>query len=232
NEFLNLEGQKVSTSRNFAIWVHDAVKDFGADTLRWYTASIAPETKDSDFSLKELQATSNGELADILGNFVNRTATFADKYFNGEVPALSITDNESTAMLARITEVQTLLDEAYSKFQLRKACGIIMDFCRDANKYFNDQAPWKSRKESMDKCGSTIHVCLKLIRALSVFTLPLIPFAAAKLAAILPEDNRAAWNSVNSELKAGIKISTPPILFTKIEEEKIEECRARLGAPQ
>jgi len=230
NEFLNLEGQKVSTSRNFAIWVHDAVKDFGADTLRWYTASIAPETKDSDFSLNELQASNNGELADILGNFINRTTTFVNKYFDGVVPDLSLQDEETKTILARIPQVRTLLDEAYGHFHLRKACGIIMDFCRDANKYFNDQAPWKSRKDSIEKCASTLHACLRIIRALSIFTEPLIPFSAAKLASVLP-DAKATWDTVDSDLQQGLKVITPPILFTKIEDEAIDECRKRLGAP-
>lgn len=105
-----------------------------------------------------------------------------------------------------------------------------MDFCRDANKYFNDQAPWKSRKDSIEKCASTLHACLRIIRALSIFTEPLIPFSAAKLASVLP-DAKATWDTVDSDLQQGLKVITPPILFTKIEDEAIDECRKRLGAP-
>ncbi|OGS34668.1 MAG: methionine--tRNA ligase [Elusimicrobia bacterium RIFOXYB2_FULL_49_7] len=211
NEFLNLEGEKVSTSRGYAIWVHEFLEDFQADSLRYYLASIAPESKDADFSLKEFQAAHNNELADILGNFVNRTVTFAHKYFNGTMPSAA-PDAESERIFIAIQKCTADLADAFDHFQVRKSCVLLLDLCREANKYFNDRAPWKSRKDNLPHCGETVRVCLHLIHALSTLCVPLLPFTAEKMAALFPQS-----------LAEGSPVGSVGILFAKIEDEQIDK---------
>jgi len=228
NEFLNLEGKKVSTSRNYAIWIHEFLEDFPADTLRFYLASIAPEAKDSDFVLKEFQALVNGELADVLGNFVNRTVTFVERYFEGKVPALSTADSESSHMLSRILETRKEMETALETYQVRKAVTLFMGLSRDSNKYFNDRAPWKSRKENLAHCGDTLHVCLTLIRALGILASPILPFTAEKIVSVLAE-SVATWDSLETPLIPGSVVRNPGILFTKIEDESLEKYSKMLS---
>ncbi|MFH0919288.1 MAG: methionine--tRNA ligase [Fibrobacterota bacterium] len=229
NEFLNLEGKKVSTSRNYAIWIHEFLDVFSPDMLRYYIATNAPETKDADFSLKEFQAIVNGELADVLGNFVNRTVTFVHRYFNGTVPPLSVPDAETQALLARIPTARADIGTAYAGFQVRKAASLLMGLARDANKYFNDQAPWKSRKDNPDKCATTLHASLHLIRALAVLGSPLLPFTAEKMKALFPAGTDLAWNGLETPLAAGAAVGAPEILFQKIEDAAIAGYADRLG---
>jgi methionyl-tRNA synthetase len=230
NEFLNLEGRKVSTSRNYAIWVHEFIEDFPPDTLRYYLAAIAPEAKDSDFVLKEFQALVNGELADVLGNFVNRTVTFVQRYYEGRVPPLSAADAETSALFARIAETRRDMEAAFENFQVRKACGLLMGLARDANKYFNDRAPWKARKENPAHCADTLHACLRLIRALGVLGSPIIPFAAEKMRAIFADGPVVGWDSDTPPLAEGTRLENPGILFTKIEDALIEKHAQKLSA--
>ncbi|OGJ90675.1 MAG: methionine--tRNA ligase [Candidatus Raymondbacteria bacterium RifOxyC12_full_50_8] len=221
NEFLNIEGKKISTSRGFAIWAHEFIESFPADALRYYLAIIAPEAKDADFTFKEFQASYNNELADILGNFINRTITFIEKYYNAVVPPLAGNDAETAAMLARIDETGRTMEQAYAHFQVRRAAGLFMDLCRDANKYFNDKAPWKSRKEDSAACGSALHCCLRIIRALAVYGSPLIPFTCAKVQAMFSDAAPLDWKTADAPLIVGAPVKSPGILFPKIEDAAI-----------
>jgi methionyl-tRNA synthetase len=230
NEFLNLEGRKVSTSRGYAIWVHEFLDKFPPDTLRYYLAAIAPETKDADFLLKEFKAMVNGELADILGNLVNRTVTFVFKYFEGKTPPLSKKDGPSGAMLARVARAKQEAAAAFSAFQVRRACTIIMGLCRDANKFFNDQAPWKTRKDDPAGCADTLHACLFVVKALSVIAFPVIPFSAQKIQAVFNPGAPFDWESIDAPLSPGAPLSQAPILFQKIEDEAVEAFIRKLNA--
>jgi methionyl-tRNA synthetase len=228
NEFLNLEGSKVSTSRGYAIWVHEFLRDFPADSLRYYIASIAPETKDSDFLLQEFRAAHNNELADILGNFVNRVVTFVTRYFDGRIPHARTGDPESAAMTAAIRKAAQEMEKACESFQLRRSVSVFMNLCRDGNKYFNDRAPWKSRKEDPAGCADTLNTCLLVIRALSILASPLIPFAAEKMRGLFPASCRAGWDGMDKPLPEGGALSPAGILFAKIEDAAIDVWAEKL----
>jgi methionyl-tRNA synthetase len=230
NEFLNLEGNKLSTSRNYAVWLEDYLKKFPADPLRYFLAINAPETKDTDFTWKEFQLRNNGELADILGNFINRTLSFAHQRFDGQVPNVYDLDDLDRAMLSLLKKAPTTIGDFLEQFELRKAASALIDVARDANKYFNDQAPWKSRNENPEKCATTIHICLQTAHQLALLMEPFMPFSALKLWKILNKEGalRAQhWDQLKP-LKPGHNLAAPEILFNKIEDEDIEPEIERL----
>lgn len=226
NEFLNLEGNKLSTSRNYAVWLEDYLNNFSADNLRYVLASIAPETKDSDFSWKDFQDRSNFELADILGNFIHRTFMFAEKYFDNKVPELSELDNPDIQALAMIKKMPDLVGKQLEEFETRQAIRQLMDLARFANKYFNDQEPWSTRKTNFSKCGTTIYVCLELSRSLAVLMSPFLPFAAQRLWKMLNlkgDVEKQNWDYAETKkLEPDHVLNKAQILFPKIEDEEIE----------
>jgi methionyl-tRNA synthetase len=232
NEFLNLEGNKLSTSRNYAVWLNDYLEKFDPDSLRYTLAANSPETKDTDFSWKDFQARHNNELADILGNFINRTATFIKKYFDNTVPQPGAFDELDQAMIQRLKtapeKVGTLLDD----FKLRDATRELMDIARFANKYFNDQAPWKTRKENPEKCATTLYVCIQVVRSLAVLFEPVLPFTVQKIWKALNLSGSvgdARWeDAADLAIQPGHILSDFPILFTKIQDEVIQEEVERL----
>jgi methionyl-tRNA synthetase len=232
NEFLNIEGEKLSTSRNWAVWVDDYLELFPPDPLRYYLAANAPENKDSDFAWKDFQARNNGELADILGNLVNRSLTFIEKNFEAKVPeapVLSVADQEVLAAIGTSAAgIGALLDE----FQVRRAVSELMSLARIGNKYFNDAAPWKTLKQDRPRCAATLYTIVQLELALAVLMDPFMPFSAARLWKMLNapgshQDQR--WQNIPSlRLPAGHPLGTREILFRKIEDEVIEAQIAKL----
>ncbi|RKZ11511.1 methionine--tRNA ligase, partial [bacterium] len=166
NEFLNLKGRKLSKSRGGAIWVHEALEVFPADYLRYSLASVFPETRDTDFAWEDFQAHVNSELADTLGNFVNRTISFADKYFEGKVPALAKPSADDLATLAALEGLPERIGGLLEGYRMREALHEAMGLARMANKYINDSEPWKTRKSDLVACGNTIHVSLQICAAL------------------------------------------------------------------
>ena len=226
NEFLNLEGNKLSTSRNYAVWLEDYLKNFPADYLRYVLASIAPETKDSDFSWKDFQDRSNFELADILGNFIHRVFTFVDKYFDNKVPEPSELDNPDIQALAMIKKMPDLVSKQLEKFEIRQAIRQVMDLARYANKYFNDREPWSTRKTNSSKCATSLYVCLELSRTLAVLISPFLPFTAQRLWKMLNlkgEVEKQNWDYREElKLEPGHVLNKAHILFPKIEDEEIE----------
>ena len=243
NEFLNIEGGKLSTSRGWAVWLHEFLENYPADLLRYALASMLPETKDADFSWSEFQARVNSELADILGNFVNRTLTFATRYFKGNVPELVKPSEEDLAVLAQIKEFRDRIGEAYESFRNREAVFETMGLARLGNKYFNDTEPWHTRNSDIQKCGNTIHVCLQLCASLSVYMDPVLPTAGSKLREMLnikdvrssvPDGDGAMSGSIGWEeaaeplLKAGDTVGTPEILFKKIDDDVVAAEVAKL----
>ncbi|MCK4966121.1 methionine--tRNA ligase, partial [bacterium] len=157
NEFLNIEGSKLSTSKNYAVWLNDYLDKFPPDPLRYCLSTILPESKDSDFSWKTLQARNNYELADILGNFINRTFIFAQKYFDNKIPQPSELRQEDRAMLETCRKSYGTVGGYIEKYQMRNAVKEMMDVARAANKYFNDEGPWKTVKDDKERCAATIY---------------------------------------------------------------------------
>jgi len=249
NEFLNLEGQKFSKSRNWAIDVQQYLEAFPekqhVDVVRYVLTMNMPETKDSDFTWRDFQARTNNELAAILGNYVNRVMTFVHKNFDGAVPAVpaAFVAGDHEGLLAE--SIQTGLHEVARNldgFRFRDAATEAMNVARAANKYFNDKAPWKSIKENPDDCAATMNVCLQTIRTLSVLFAPFLPEASATMQSMLgtvvnagaPKQNKVGadtWQQAGEHLlTSGTALGQPIILFTKVENDIVEREISKLGS--
>lgn len=223
NEYLTIEGRKISTSQNYAIWVKDYLENFAPDPLRYTVAANAPESKDTDFSWKQFQSRHNDELADILGNFINRSMTFVHRFYGGKVPVLGPLDEMDQAMLEDIRTAPERVGALLETFELRKATKTFMDVCRAANKYFNDKAPWETRKTNPDVCATTLNICLQISRVLSVLMAPIIPDASEKVKRMLCLESAETWDSVaETMLPDGHSIGEAEILFVKIEDDVID----------
>jgi len=223
NEFLNLESKKLSTSRGWAVWLDEYLENYDADLLRYVLGTILPETKDSDFSWNDFQAKVNNELADILGNFIYRTLSFTEKYFDTKVPELDKPDDKDLATLSNIAEYRDAIEESYESYRFREAIAKTMDLARTGNRYFTNKEPWKTRKEDPRTCGNTLHVCLQISAALSLLFEPILPQKMRELRKSLHLSDTFSWNDINGEiLTPGQTITKSKILFTKIEDETIE----------
>ncbi|MEK6649549.1 MAG: methionine--tRNA ligase subunit beta, partial [Bacteroidota bacterium] len=236
NEFLNLEGAKFSKSRGWGIDLRDFLRFFPADYLRFALGSILPETKDSDFSLKDCQARVNNELADIVGNFVNRTLAFAARSFGGVAPACGAMNERDRAMVALIERAPATIGECYESYHFRDALTETVGLARAANKYFNDSEPWKTIKTDRDACATTIAISLQTVRALSVLFRPVLPSIAAGMSRLIgdPEGRpEGGWDAAGSfPLPSGRVLPTPEILITKIEDQAIASMTNELnGTP-
>lgn len=228
NEFLNFEGQKFSKSRGIGIDVQEFLDRFPADPLRYYLTSSLPEYRDSDFYWRDFQAKNNNELADILGNFVNRTLAFAGRTFGGVVPErgpLTQRDNEMIAALKNTPDAAAVHFEHY---RFRDGQLEIMNLARAANKYFNDSEPWKTAKSDEQQCATTINLSIQVARALAILMSPIIPDACERIWTMLGLEGSAAtqrWDSAAElTIPSGHKLGTPRILFTKIEDHVIEQA--------
>jgi methionyl-tRNA synthetase len=235
NEFLNLEGRKLSTSRNFAVWLHEYLDKFPPDPLRYAIAANMPETKDADFSWKEFQARNNNELADILGNFVNRTLTFVKKNYDNRVPNAAALTDADRRMLDLLQQAPQQMANELDGFEFRRATRTLMDLAREANKYFNDQEPWRTLKEKYKqdrRCDTTMYVCLRVCKALAVLMAPILPFSAMRLWKMLNlggEVEKQNWLEAPRALFAkNHPLGEPEILFNKIEDETIAPEIAKL----
>ena len=224
NEFLNLEGRKISTSQNWAIWLHEYLEEFkgNQDVLRYTLTSIAPETKDSDFTWADFQAKNNNELLAIFGNFVNRTVVLTHKYYGGIVPELGKLSDYEKEVLEKIKEFPALIGSSIDKYRFREAQAEMMNLARLGNKYLTDTEPWKKQKEDPEAVKTILHISLQICACLSVLCEPFLPFTAAKLQRML-NINIHDWNEGGRTdlLKAGDKINAPEYLFEKIEDEVI-----------
>ena len=240
NEFLNLEGDKLSTSRNWAVWLHEYLEEFPPDLLRYALATTMPETKDADFSWGDFQNRVNSELADVLGNFVHRSLTFAQRFFDGVVPPLENPSEMDREALAALADFPRRIGDAYDAFRFREGVFESMALARLGNKYFNDTEPWKTRKENPQACANTVHVSLQLCASLAVLLDPVLPHTAAALRGMLNLEGvrdglpgstgTVGWKEAGSPLlAAGHPVNNPEILFTKIEDDVIEAQVAKLG---
>ncbi|HDZ11958.1 MAG TPA: methionine--tRNA ligase subunit beta, partial [Bacteroidetes bacterium] len=234
NEFLNLEGRKLSTSKNYAVWLDDYLRKFPPDPLRYTLAANAPESKDSDFSWKDFQSRNNNELADILGNFINRTLSFVERYFEGRVPAPGAFDPLDEELVKFLMKAPEKIGRLFENYEVRAATRDLMEFSRFANKYFNDQEPWKTRNNNTEKCKTTLYLCLELGRALAILWYPIIPFSAEKIWRMLNLSGTVQdqeWRSAaRLSLRPGHRLGNSSILFKKIEDSVIERESARLAA--
>jgi methionyl-tRNA synthetase len=232
NEFLNFEGEKFSKSRGWGIDVQDFLAKFPADSLRYYLAVTLPEYRDSDFFWKEFQAKNNNELADILGNFVNRTLAFAERNFSGAAPPRGPLGPLDTEMLRTLRAAPAAAGEHFEHYRFKDGLMEVMNLARAANKYFNDSEPWKTAKENPVQCGTTISVSLHVVRALAVLMAPVIPSTSEMIWSLLDLSGSVhaqSWDSCpDEEIPAGQPIAKPKILVRKIEDEVIEAELARL----
>ncbi|MEW6195961.1 MAG: methionine--tRNA ligase [Bacteroidota bacterium] len=229
NEFLNFEGKKFSKSRGWGIDVDEFLELFPADTLRYTLAANLPENKDTDFYWKEYQGRNNGELADIFGNFVNRTFTFAFKHFDGKVPAAGNLDKIDLEMIELLMSYPERVGSLIEKYKIKDAVFEMMNLARAGNKYFNDSEPWVSVKKHKEKCATTINICLNAIYTLGELFEPVVPFSSDKIFKML-NVQKCEWKKCGElNLKTGHQLNQPEILFTKIEDKVIEEQINKLG---
>jgi methionyl-tRNA synthetase len=222
NEFMNLEGQKISTSRNWAIWVDEFVKEFDGDYLRYYLANNAPESKDSDFSWKDFQNKVNIELNNTLGNLAHRVFAFSKKQFNGIVKPVELSE-PGKAVLKEADDICEQIKQGYREYQVRRNTKLIMDIARLGNKYFDETKPWQTIKDNHIAAEETIFVCTCLLRMITVVLFPIIPKSMLKLRAMLGLKEIAHWNECLEVTKETLTLEETSQLFTKIEDEVIEK---------
>lgn len=230
NEFLNFEGKKFSKSRGWGIDVKDFLELYPADPLRYTLAANLPETKDTDFYWKEFQGRNNGELADILGNFINRTFTFAHKHFEGKVPEKTKLEKIDNDMLASLKEYPERVGSLLERYKIKDAVFEAMNLARAGNKYFNDSEPWISIKQDKEKCAATIYVSLQIIYTLAEVFEPVIPFSSEKIFKMLNAKKTEWYRSGEENMKNGHQLNKAEILFPKIEDKEVEEQQAKTGA--
>ncbi|WP_181954730.1 methionine--tRNA ligase [Chitinophaga lutea] len=243
NEFLNIEGEKVSTSRNWAVWVHDYVKDFPdqQDVLRYVLCSTAPETKDNDFTWKDFQDRNNNELVAIFGNFVNRTMVLMHKLCGGKVPPMhaAAKDAADDAIFAMLQEAKVKIAESIENFRFRDALSEVMNVAREGNRYLQEKQPWilaktpelqAQNQQVIDNC---LHVCLQLTANLAIFINPFLPFTAQKICHMLKVvDRMLEWENAGSMklVSVGYSLRAPELLFKKVEDEQVKAQVDKLHA--
>ena len=235
NEFLNLEGDKISTSRNWAIWLHEYLDEMPGkeDVLRYVLTANAPETKDNDFTWRDYQARNNNELVAIYGNFVNRALVLTHKYFDGKVPPLGHLTEIDEEMLREVAAIPAELDDQLEHFHFREALKTAMQLARIGNKYLADTEPWKVIKSDPDRVATILHLALQLVGNLSIAFAPFTPFSTRRLLAMLQvEEGGFAFSRFGATdlLPEGHQLGTPELLFEKIEDEVIQAQLDKLAA--
>ncbi len=225
NEFLNLEGDKISTSRNWAVWLNEYLEDMPGkqDVLRYVLCANAPETKDNDFTWKDYQARNNNELVAVLGNFVNRALVLTHKYYGGVVPEAGELNDYDKEILAELPRIKVALEENLENYRFREALKEAMNIARLGNKYLADTEPWKVVKTDPERVKTILNVALQIVANTAVAIEPFMPFSAEKLLRMLAIE-KIDWEQIGSSniVEAGHTISTPELLFEKIEDDVIE----------
>ncbi len=235
NEFLNLEGNKLSTSKNWAVWLHEYLEEFPnqQDVLRYTLTANAPESKDNDFTWKDFQAKNNNELVAIFGNFINRVVVLTNKYYNGIVPAPNDFSEIDEDVLAAIKEFPLTIGKSIERYRFREASQELMSLARLGNKYLADEEPWKVIKLDEERVQTIMYVALQISAALAVVSEPFLPFSATKLKNILNIDANLSWEDVTENtvlLPATHQINKAELLFSKIEDKEIEAQVEKLAA--
>ncbi len=231
NEFLNLEGDKISTSRNWAIWLHEYLRDFPGkqDVLRYVLTANAPETKDNDFTWRDFQTRNNSELVAILGNFVNRAVVLTHKYFDGVVPAAgNLTDIDNEA-LAELKAIKERLTDNLDNFRFREGLKEAMNIARLGNKYLQDTEPWKLAKTDMARVATVLNIAIQICGSIDIACEPFLPFMAGKLKTMLGLE-KLEWADLGKSdlIASGTKLGEAQLLFEKIEDEAINAQLDRL----
>ena len=232
NEFLNLEGDKISTSRNWAVWLHEYLVDFPGkqDVLRYVLTANAPETKDNDFTWADFQARNNNELVAIFGNFVNRAMVLTHKYFEGKVPEAGELQAIDTEAFEDISKIKESLENNLETFHFREALKDAMEIARLGNKYLQETEPWKVAKSDMDRTATILNTALQICANLAVAFEPFLPFSAEKLQKMLGMESLNWENLGKTDLiSAGSQLETPQLLFEKIEDSEIQAQLDRLS---
>lgn len=228
NEFLNLEGQKLSTSKNWAVWLHEYLEDFPGqqDVLRYALTANAPETKDNDFTWKDFQTRNNSELVAIFGNFINRAVVLTHKYYGGVVPAPNSLETIDEETLEKLKAYPAVIASSLERYRFREASQELMNVARLGNKYLADLEPWKMIKQDEKRTETIMYVALQIAAALATLSEPFFPFTAKKLKHILNiEQDFVRWNDLSKQdviLKSGHAINKGELLFSKIEDDAIE----------
>ena len=225
NEFLNLEGDKISTSRNWAVWLHEYLQDFPGkqDVLRYVLTANAPETKDNDFTWKDFQARNNNELVAVYGNFVNRAMVLTNKYFDGKVPACGELNDYDRDTLKEFADVKAEVEKLLNVFKFRDAQKEAMNLARIGNKYLADTEPWKLAKTDMNRVATILNISLQLVANLAIAFEPFLPFSSEKLRHMLNMES-FEWEQLGRTdlLSEGHQLNKPELLFEKIEDETIQ----------
>lgn len=235
NEFLNLEGDKISTSKNWAVWLHEYLLDFPnqQDVLRYALTASAPETKDNDFTWKDFQARNNNELVAIFGNFINRVVVLTNKYYEGVVPEpneLSDVDNET---LEKLQKYPAIIASSIDRYRFREASQELMNLARLGNKYLADEEPWKAIKTDPERVKTIMYVALQIATGLSIVCEPFLPFTSTKLKGILNISESVKWDAIaetETLIAPNHKIGQAELLFSKIEDEEIQQQLDKLEA--
>ena len=244
NEFLNLENNKISTSKNWAVWLHEYLEDFPnqQDVLRYTLTANAPETKDNNFTWKDFQARNNNELVAIFGNFINRVVVLTNKYYNGIVPTanhFTKTDEETLALLKKYPQI---ISRSIQRYRFREALMELMNLARLGNKYLADEEPWKVIKEDPERTQTILFIALQIAAGLSVLCEPFLPFTSKKLKGILQSakndtnslnTTEISWNDISTKavlLPSGHQIGKATLLFSKIEDSAIQQQLDKLEA--
>lgn len=234
NEFLNLEGDKISTSRNWAVWLHEYLDEFPGkqDVLRYVLTANAPETKDNDFTWKDFQARNNNELVAIYGNFVNRALVLTNKYFEGKVPALGELTDYDKETIAEVQAIKATIEKELDTYHFREALKTAMNLARIGNKYLADTEPWKLAKTDMSRVATILNIALQITANLTIVFSPFLPFSSEKLLRMLDVNEAFSWDSLGSMelLSVGHQIATAELLFEKIEDSTIEAQIEKLQA--
>ena len=240
NEFLNLEGNKISTSKNWAVWLHEYLEDFPnqQDVLRYTLTANAPETKDNDFTWADFQARNNNELVAIFGNFINRVMVLTDKYYEGIVPKPSSFSEVDEQTLSELKAYPTVIASSLERYRFREAQGELMNVARLGNKYLADEEPWKTIKTDEERTKTVMYVALQIASAVAVLSEPFLPFTSDKLKNMLNIRSNAVetslkWDDVSTQselLIPGHKVDKAELLFSKIEDEQIQKQLDKLQA--
>ena len=238
NEFLNLEGNKLSTSKNWAVWLHEYLEEFPdkQDVLRYALTANAPESKDNDFTWKDFQARNNNELVAIFGNFINRVVVLSNKYYNGIVPEPSTFSEVDKTTLAELKKYPSIIESSIERYRFREASQELLNVARLGNKYLADEEPWKIIKEDEERVKTVMFVALQIASALAVLSEPFLPFTSIKLKRILLHAelvSASQWDDVSNKeilLPSGHQIGEAELLFSKIEDSEIQKQLDKLEA--
>lgn len=222
-EYLSLEGRKMSTSKNWVIWTSDFLKDFESDILRYYLLVNAPLTRDTDFSWEDFQRRINDELADVLGNFLHRTFSFTNRFFQGKIPEPSKLDDYDQKILESLKEVPDLVADQIENFKFREGLVEIIRLAKLGNKYFNDKEPWKTVKSEPESAATCLYICNQISKTLAVLLNPYLPVNSGKILETLNlETSGVKWEQTKETVPPGHEISKPKPLFLKIEDKIIQ----------